>query len=180
MERQAKVLTAHEEQAIFENLTTDRDRLMFGLTLYTGGRISEVIQLTWGNINKVQVRYPREITKGKKSGRAIPINPKLAELIDNHRPEDAKPSDPIFMGRNHAPIKRLRAHRILEAAVAKAGLDGMGISTHSGRRTFLTRLNRLGLDYTNMAAMSGHASVDVLRRYLERDDDVQAAAVAQL
>lgn len=52
-------------------------------------------------------------------------------------------------------------HRLFEAA----GLDGA--SSHSGRRTFATRLIEKGIDIKAVAKLMGHASIAMTARYVE-------------
>jgi integrase/recombinase XerD len=66
-----------------------------------------------------------------------------------------------------------RAYRTL-------GLDGC--SSHSGRRTFITRAARLvhkaGGSLRDVQLLAGHQSIQTTQRYIDGDSDVQRRLVA--
>ncbi len=58
---------------------------------------------------------------------------------------------------------------ILRTAVEKAGLSAKGISTHSTRRSFITKLHRNGTDLYTIKKITGHKHFKALERYIEID-----------
>ena len=56
---------------------------------------------------------------------------------------------------------------LLDQALADAGLEGLGISTHSFRRTALTNLSNAGVPLRMIQEINGHRSLTSLQRYLE-------------
>jgi integrase/recombinase XerD len=72
------------------------------------------------------------------------------------------------------------ADKILRAAVVNAGLDTLGISTHSTRRTFITRLHEQGIDLYTIQQITGHRDLKALGHYVEISSDRIKGAIATL
>jgi integrase/recombinase XerD len=53
-------------------------------------------------------------------------------------------------------------------------------SSHSGRRTFITRMAAQGVGVRVLAALAGHSSIQVTQRYIDVNADQLAAAVELL
>jgi site-specific recombinase XerD len=69
------------------------------------------------------------------------------------------------------PITLRWADRILRASVEKANLTAKGISTHSTRRSFITKLHRNGADLYTIKQITGHQDFKSLERYVEISAD---------
>jgi integrase/recombinase XerD len=78
------------------------------------------------------------------------------------------------------PITLRWADMILRAAVEKAGLAAKGISTHSTRRSFITKLHRNGTDLYTIKKITPHKDFKALERYVEIDNDRVKGAIAAL
>ena len=61
-----------------------------------------------------------------------------------------------------------------------AALDLKGVSTHSFRRSALTTMKCANIPLKDIAAISGHSSLDELSRYLEVSDHDKQLAIAAL
>jgi integrase len=66
----------------------------------------------------------------------------------------------------------------LKAALKRAKLEG--ITWHTFRHTFASRLTRIGVDLVTVQELLGHSSVTVTMRYAHSNRDTKARAVAQL
>lgn len=53
-------------------------------------------------------------------------------------------------------------------------------SSHSGRRTFITRLANKGIGVRVLAALAGHSSIATTQRYIDVNDEQLANAVELL
>jgi integrase len=67
-------------------------------------------------------------------------------------------------------------------ANAYAAIGLTGCSSHSGRRTFVTRAARLvhkaGGSLRDVQLLAGHASITTTQRYIDGDSDAQRKLVA--
>jgi integrase/recombinase XerD len=187
-EGQAHVLSKYEEGKIREKLPYPY-RLIFEIGIYTGER--------WGAIRQLSVtdcyqspKNPRDsitfrsITRKHSAGqkpktRQIFVHPVLRlALIDF----DCPPSGLLFPSVCD-PIKPVSSQQCdyhLRTAIASLGMTGLGVSTHSTRRTFITRLANAGVSLHELKAITGHQSMDSLMRYIDGNPDTQKAAIMSL
>ena len=68
-----------------------------------------------------------------------------------------------------------RWRRVDLQLVIKARLDK--VTSHSGRRTFITGLAHKGVNVRVLAALAGHRNIATTQRYIELNDHVLRAAV---
>jgi integrase/recombinase XerD len=163
---QAAVISKEDEQKFFEALPSDRDRALFAICLYTGCRVSEALQLTRADVTDQHITFRRETTKGKHQTRQVPIAPQLAAILGDY---DIPTKGYIFPGRKEdTHLTRLRADQVLKEAQTAAGLEGM--STHSFRRSALTRMHNAGIPLAVIKKISGHSTLAALQRYLEVEE----------
>ena len=175
---QAKVLTNEEISELFSAMDSARDRALFGIMLYCGLRVSEAIALRSADVKGDVVVLPAKVTKGKLATRQIDIHPKLAALLAAY---DNGGGEYLFPGRHgRGRLARSSADWLLDQALAYAGLDGLGISTHSFRRTALTNMSNAGVPLRVIQEISGHRSLASLQRYLEVGPEQKKAAIAAL
>jgi len=159
---QAQILSPTDQVAFFEACASDRDRALFAVCLFTGCRISEALQLKSEFIAGGYITLTKDTTKGKKQTRQVKVHPSLAAILADY---DMPQSGYIFPGRKEGThLTRFSAEKILKTTAAAAGLAG--VSTHSFRRTALTRMNDHGVSLRTIQEISGHQNLAVLARYL--------------
>lgn len=75
MAGQAKILTFKEIELVFKILETARERSLFGLGIYTGMRIGEIIRLQQDQVFTEDggVRYQLTVKRLKKKAQSIAI-----------------------------------------------------------------------------------------------------------
>jgi integrase/recombinase XerD len=117
----------------------------------------------------------------KNSGRRIPIHADLkVRLIEWHR--QSRSAGPVITSERGGRMTAasivlwfIRAYRVI-------GLDGC--SSHSGRRTFVTRAARMvhkaGGSLRDVQLLAGHRSIQTTQRYIDGDTDVQHKLVSLL
>ena len=125
--------------AYFTGTFEARNRGFFMLGVSTGGRISELLSLTIGDVwqNRAVVTdllYDKSIVKGGEVSRAVPVNKDgreaIADLIAWHRERyrSTRANRPLFPSRNRhgnpQRMSRRTAHDVLKAAFEAAGLNG--------------------------------------------------------
>lgn len=165
-------------------------KLLFDIARYTGERWGAICQLMvsdiWDDNGTLRSHITfRAITrkansKGKRKTRECPIHPALRELLEAYRPTDA--SCWLFPSRSDesSPLPLRTADAMLRRAVAEAGLGHKGISTHSTRRTFITRLWEKGVDLHTLQELTGHSDTKTLRAYIETNPERVSGALALL
>ena len=165
--------------ACFTGTNEVRNRGLFMLGVSTGGRISELLSLTIGDVwqNRSAVTdllFDRSIVKGGEVSRAVPVNTDgmraIDELVRWHREQyrTVKASRPLFPSRNGHGRKRMTrraAHNVLKDAFEAAGLNGH-LATHSLRKSFAQRLYEQTGDIFAVQEMLGHKSVATTQKYL--------------
>lgn len=179
----AKILTQSEIQQIFATgLTSDRDRALFAVCLFSACRIREACTLQTTDIytpnGKVrsQLIIRKSNTKGKLATRAIPIIEDLRQILSNYYPQVGDVY--LFPGRNDGHISHDSAARILRMACKKVGI--LGVSTHSFRRTALTQMSNAGIPLRVIQELSGHRNLEQLQKYLEVSEEQVLGAAASL
>ena len=149
------------------------------LGVSTGGRISELLSLTIGDVYQnckpvTDLLYNRSIVKGGKVSRAVPVNRDgrraIRDLVDWHREQygNITGSRPVFPSRNghgEKPMSRRNAHDVLKVEFQAAGLNGH-LATHSLRKSFAQRLYDRTGDIFAVQEMLGHKNVSTTQKYL--------------
>ena len=145
--------------------TAKRDTVALLLSWRAGLRVSEIAPLTWADVSDAtgalgdQVRVRRETTKGKTFTRFIPMNKELRAALHAHRSNAPVMSETILLSRTRTPMSTNALTVWFHRLYKEAGLDGC--SSHSGRRTFITRAARncanVGASIEDVRDMAGHA-----------------------
>ena len=156
-----------------------RNRGLFMLGVSTGGRISELLSLTIGDVYQNQqpvsdLLFDKSIVKGGEVSRAVPVNrdgrQAIADLVAWHRERyrTSRAYRPLFPSRNKRgsiAMNRQTAHEILKKAFTAAGLNGK-LATHSLRKSFAQRLYEESSDIYLVQELLGHKSVATTQKYL--------------
>jgi integrase/recombinase XerD len=182
----AKILTPDEINLLFlEGFTNPRDKALFGVCLYAAARINEACTLLRGDVigfkgvrNVLVIRSYN--TKGKQETREIQIHPQLKEYLEEHHRSDRWHTRPhLFPGRHgRGHIHKTSADKILRDTCNKLEIEG--VSTHSFRRTALTRMSDSGVPLRHIQAISGHKTLAALERYLGVTEQQKETAISTL
>ena len=180
----AKILTTEEIQLLFNQGTDkDRDRVLFGICLYTGCRINECVTLQkidvydrYGQV-RPELILRKKNTKNKLATRTIPVIEELRLLLAHYQ---TLPDNPyLFPGRGgQGHLHSDSGARLLKQACRRIGL--IGISSHSFRRTALTQMSNAGIPLRIIQEISGHRNLEQLQRYLEVKPEQVRGAIASL
>ena len=190
--KQAKMLTPKQETAVLTYLQTMRypvrDRVMFLLSIKAGLRAKEIACLTWSMVTDADgqvaevMALPNKTSKGQRGGRLIPLNDLLcAALVELHQ----RRGDEVHSERS--VVYSERGGHLTASSVTKwffhlyRDLGMSGCSSHSGRRTFITRAARkvseVGGSVRDVQQLAGHASLQTTQRYIEGDTDAKRKLV---
>jgi integrase len=186
--KQAKILSEDDLQDLLFYAAATRDpirnRVIVLLSAKAGLRAGEVANLTWDMVVEPNgaigtVIELRDHAAKKRSGRLIPLHADLRDaLLSWHSMTGG--AGPVVLserGRAMTPLSIViwfaRGYRTL-------GLEGC--SSHSGRRTFITRAARLvhkaGGSLRDVQLLAGHQSIQTTQRYIDGDSDVQRKLVS--
>ncbi len=178
---QALILSTEQLNSIMEECPP-KLRAALSTTRFTACRISEALSLRWNNLTATDVVIPKAITKGKKNTRTIPLNPKLAEELKkwretwiNEYKKEPEANDYIFPGRGGlaSHLSRKTVDELFRKVCKKLGIEGA--STHSFRRSALTAASSAGVPLRHCQLISGHASLDMLSRYIDVSESQKRA-----
>jgi len=191
--KQAKIVSPTQERAILGFLDTtrypSRDRVMFLLSMKAGLRAKEIASLTWAMVTDAQgqiadaIHVPNRASKGKTGGRTIPMHPEVQAalvMLQTWRGDMATPEWPILFSERGGGLSpatvRLWFHRLYTS------LKMDGCSSHSGRRTFITRAARkvaeVGGSLRDEQELAGHTSLAMTQRYIEGDTEAKRKLIA--
>ena len=162
-----------------------RDICFLEISTNTGFRLAELLSMTVASVAKF---WPKKINdkvlvmaknmKGKTKSRAVILNDKAKEAIQNYLEswndmyQERIPLEkdswlfPSQRGRGENAIGSRQAIRIQKKAAEGAQITKR-VATHSGRKTFATKMhNLLGKDINATRAALGHSSVKNTQMYL--------------
>ena len=165
-----------------------RNKAMVTLSIYAGLRACELAGLTWpmalradGEVDR-QLRIADAIAKNG-GGRTIPMHPELALiLLRLHRQSGHQREGPVIVSARGRAMTAKAIVNWFAATYRAVGLDGC--SSHSGRRTFITRsarmLAQVGGSLRDVQELAGHRALTTTERYIEGDRDAQRRLIALL
>jgi integrase len=186
--RQAKILSKDscDDLLVFASTTRHplRDRLIVLLSVKAGLRAAEIANLTWemvltpaADIGSAIELHDRAAKKS--GGRLIPIHPELGEAL-SHLCRQTEATGPVIHSQRGGPMSPVSIVNWFANAYRAIGLQGC--SSHSGRRTFITRAARLvhhaGASLRDVQLMAGHRSIQTTQRYIDGDTDAQRKLVS--
>lgn len=160
-----------------------RDHVILSLSVKAGLRACEIAGLRWSMVLRPdcslgqQLHVAGSIAKNG-AARAVPLHADLRRMLAKLHLDRGWPRDgPVILSERggamtpHSVVNRFRR------LYAEVGLDGC--SSHSGRRTFITRSARLihktGDSLRDVQELAGHRSLTTTERYIagDRDRDAQ-------
>ncbi len=145
-----------------------RDRAMLELLYSCGLRVSELINLSFHNIN-LKDEFVRVHGKGNKE-RMLPLGEiaidYLAEYEKNSRPMLLKNGqcDSYFLSNRGSAMSRQNFFYIIKNYASLAEID-KPISPHSLRHAFATHLVQKGADLRSVQLMLGHSDISSTQLY---------------
>jgi integrase len=163
-----------------------RNSVIVLLSAKAGLRAGEIANLTWdmvlgptGQISGIIELHDHAAKK--RSGRCLPMHRDLRSALADLRAVAAH-SEYVVTSERGGPIKALSIVVWFNRAFKNIGLKGC--SSHSGRRTFVTRAARIvhkaGGSLRDVQLLAGHRSILTTQRYIDGDSDAQRKLVAMI
>ena len=189
MSQPARVLEAADVRALIRHVRdhrhATRNHAMVLLSFKAGLRACEIAGLDWSMVLRPDgslghlINLSGSITKNGNA-RRIPLHPDLKVALVRLRTERGKPRDgPVIQSERGAHMTARSVVNWFIATYAELGFDGC--SSHSGRRTFITRSARLlaktGGSLRDIQELVGHRDLGTTQRYIEGDRDAQRKLV---
>jgi len=118
----------------------------------------------------------RHQTKGDRT-RTVFINQSLKNTLDQYKVHliNSDPSMPLFISQKGGHFSANTMCQLFLNVFSDCGLKGA--SSHTPRRTFITRLANKGIGVRVLAELAGHSSIAVTQRYIDVNDTQLAQAV---
>jgi len=156
------------EAPISSSLFGQRDRAMLELLYSCGLRVSELINLSYHNIN-LKEEFIRIHGKGNKE-RVLPMGEIAIDYLmkyeTNTRPLLLKngQSDSYFLSNRGSAMSRQNFFYIIKAYANQVGIN-KPLSPHTLRHAFATHLVQKGADLRSVQLMLGHSDISSTQLY---------------
>jgi integrase len=188
--KQAKVLFDHHIQDLLAYAGVSRypvrNRVIVLLSVKAGLRAGEIANLTWPMVLDPSAGIATYIelhdaAAKMGSGRRIPLHSDLREALARWR-EVTDGTRHVVYSERGGGLTPSSIVNWFTNAYRHLGLTGC--SSHSGRRTFITRAARLvhkaGGSLRDVQLLAGHRSIQTTQRYIDGDTDAQRKLVSMI
>ena len=184
----AAIISDSDYSKLRKNIINIKYKILLDLGWYTGERWGALVQLRVNDVYhedgtpRLIITFRSTTRKKRPDGssetRQIPVHPNLMDALRSYHPDPN--SVWMFPSRDGEKNICLRnAYAILEKSVDRSGLTAKGISTHSTRRSFITKLHRNGVATATIKKITGHRDYKSLDGYIDIDaDEVKGAIFA--
>lgn len=184
--KQAKTLTDKELKQVLIYISLHRhaarNRAMLLLTHWAGMRVGEVAALLVGDVTNVdgsiksEIRLAPEQTKGRHA-RTVFLGQKLRRELTAYIAtlKNLQPGRPLFYTQKRAGFTANTLCQYFYWLYREGGIQGA--SSHSGRRTFITKLASKGVGVRVLMSLAGHRDISTTQAYIDVNDEMQRAAV---
>ena len=145
--KQAKILSDRQQAAVLNLIQSTRypyrNRVIFLLSMKAGLRAKEIACLQWRHVLDVEGNLADHLSiensgsKGKNGGRTIPMHPGLADALRALQRDQARDGYIVRTERNTNGVTPQVIVNMFQDWYRALGFEGA--SSHSGRRTFVTR-----------------------------------------
>jgi integrase len=168
-----RVLSLEEEEKLLQNaIPYLQDLIRFALN--TGLRIGEIFSLRWSNADLKRGILAVFASK-TQTIREIPINSETGKVLEAWKLN--KKNEWVFYNpQTGKPFVDLKTGFAL--ACEKSGISG--VTWHTLRHTFASRLVNSGVDIVTVKELLGHSSISVTMRYAHTNIESKRAAVEKL
>jgi len=187
--KQAKALTDAQLRGVLAAVKStkqpDRNTVMVLLSAKAGLRSKEIAALTWSMVTTATgeladtLQLPDKASKGR-SGRTIPLNKELrTALLTLQRATTPAPADRVIRSERGGGMSAAAVTNWFWTLYRSLGFDGC--SSHSGRRTFITKAARAvvaaGGSIRDVQELAGHSSLATTQKYIEGHTAAKARLV---
>jgi integrase/recombinase XerD len=185
--KQARVPNSMEMKRLLAVVETgrhsQRNRITIMLSYLAGLRVGEIAQLkvsdVYENDNAVrgQIMLPASYTKNNDA-RLVFVGEKLRKELTDYQQSGVFPKkleDPLLLTQKRTAFSPNTLCQLFGELYERAGLDSA--SSHSGRRSFITKLAHNGISPKVIMTLAGHKNLGTTQRYIDVNDEMLKAAV---
>jgi integrase/recombinase XerD len=187
--RQAQTLNEAQFRRVLQYCQTRRhplrDRTILLVSFNAGLRAKEIAALTVGDVYDAEGAVRSQfVLQGRQSkggrARTVYVNQRLQRALAEYAGSIslAQAGRPLFESQKGGHFSGNTMCQLFLEIYHACGLKDA--SSHSGRRTFITRMAAQGVGVRVLAALAGHSSIQVTQRYIDVNSDQLAAAVELL
>lgn len=190
--RPARVLEPCDLRRLLAHVRTlrypDRNTAIILLSFKSGLRAGEIASLTWPMVlsssGQVSDRLSIAPCIAKyRSGRVVPLHADLRNALRSLHCRAGKPTaGPVIVSERGCSMTPRSIVNWFSEAYRALGL--IGYSSHSGRRTFITRAARAiiktGGSLRDVQELAGHRSLSTTERYIVGDRIAQRRLIASI
>jgi integrase/recombinase XerD len=163
----------------------NRDMTIFMVSFFAGLRAKEIAALKLGDVFDVEGRVREQFTlecdqtKGGQR-RTVFINRRLAKALEDYGLEKnlSNLDRPLFASQKGGHFSANTMCQLFLEILKNCGFKDA--SSHSGRRTYITRLANKGVGVRLLAALAGHSHISTTQRYIDVNADQMKEAVELL
>ncbi len=147
---------------------TQRDRALLEVAYSSGLRLSELVGLNWGDLDRAG-QVVRVRGKGRRE-RVVPLGARALEAIDRCQaggaaPPRARAGDaPVFVNARGERLSGRTVQRVVARRLSEVA-RGIGVSPHALRHSFASHLLDRGADLRAIQEMLGHRSLATTQVY---------------
>ena len=181
---QAKTITDREFELLMLSVSqrrhAQRNLLMLGLLHWSGMRVGEVANLRVSDVVGVAGQVPEQLvlnahqTKGNR-GRVVWIPAKLRVMIADYLNDHAAGGEMLFATQKRSHFNANTLQAVVTKLYRRAGFKGC--SSHTGRRSFISKLASSGVSVRVLQELAGHQNLATTQRYIDVTDNMMRFAV---
>lgn len=187
-EGQAKVLNDDELKRVYaiagSGRKASRDALLLDFSFKLGLRVKEMAALMIEDLTdangKVRDSFHLKADQAKgDKGRTIYLtNKKLRKNLENYLTERVGDRNRHLFKSQKTAFTPNSLQMLIKRLYDRAGIKGA--KSHSGRRTFATRLIEAGYDIKSVSVLMGHSNIQTTARYINENPVRLGEMVANL
>ena len=161
--RDRRLLPGEEDQLLAACSHNEPLRWAIILAIETAARRGELCAIVWGDVDferrtlQIRAEDPGAAKTGTK--RTAPLSQRAIIVLSGAKPSRAKPDQPVL------GFKPESLSQAFDRACHRAGI--VGLRLHDLRHEATSRLFELGLDMMEVSAITGHKTLDMLKRYTQ-------------
>jgi integrase/recombinase XerD len=195
-EGKAKVLSDSEFKRLIRITATERhgkrNVALLMMSYGLGLRVAELSTLVIGDVMaddgciKDHFQITKANAKNNKNREVFLSNPKVCKAINEYLTERRQndsiaisSGSPLFRSQKGSRFTAHSLQMTMKAIYRRAGMPET-VSSHSGRRTFATKLISRGTDIKTVQTLMGHASISQTAIYCEPNPETMRTATSNI